>query len=445
MKNQPKGFYLLNFASMWECFSYYGMRALLVLFMVKELRLSDSEAYATYALYITLVELGGVLGGILADKYLSLKGAITIGGWAIFCGHLLLGFSEGVLPLFFLSLGLIVAGTNLFRVNIPAAIGNLYEEEDSRRDRGFTLFYATINIGGLLATLVCGILGETYGWHYGFGAAAFGMLLGNIALLLKGNVIKELSWKKSLCGIAYIIIAAPSVAGALYAAQSFAPFATFLVAGTLLLMYRKVMNNAGLRKLAGMVLFLVLFYACEELLGSSLVVFAERHVDRVTWFGEIPASTLSVLNPLTILLAGAFVARGVMSPLSKIQMSLLFLTGAFILLYYAAGLENTPLAYAVASIAAISIGELFIGPTIYAESAKVSPKNERGFTMAIVTLGFSLANLLSGVLSQQMASEEASSHFAFQEGFGMIAILVCVILGISFISKRFYENQIAKI
>lgn len=445
MRTQPAGFYLLNFASMWECFSYYGMRALLVLFMVKELNLSDSEAYAAYALYITLVELGGVLGGIIADRYLSLQGAIVMGGWAIFCGHLLLGLSQNTPSLFFLSLGLVVAGTNLFRVNIPAAIGALYGREGNQRERGFTIFYATINIGGLLATLVCGILGESYGWHLGFGAAAVGMLLGNIALMFRWKIREFLSWKKVILGIGYIVSSTLMISLGLSYAHKLTSYVSLLLGGAFILVFRRIFRNQDLKKFFQLLIFLILFYACEELLGSSLVLFAERHVDRVIGGFEIPASTISMVNPLVILLGGAFVANCKTSTSNKIRLSLLLLGFAFIIFYGAASLGNVPLLYTAIGIGMISIGELFIGPTIFAESAKLSKDNERGFTMAIVTLGFSAANLLSGVFSQKMAVDEASSHLAFQEGFGMITILVFAALIISFIFMRSYANPTAKV
>ncbi len=446
--SQPKEFYLLNFSSMWECFSYYGMRALLMLFMVKELHLSDSEAYATYALYITLIELGGVLGGILADRFLSLRGAIVIGGWAIFCGHLLLGYSGQNLTLFFLSLGLIISGTNLFRVNIPAAIGALYgqenhQQENEQRDRAFTIFYATINIGGLLATLICGILGESHGWHLGFGAAAVGMFFSNVILALRWNIRDIFCRKKIFLGLGYILVAAPLFGLSLFFALNFTTFVTCILVGAFIFIFRRIYKDNHLKILLRLIIFLVLFYGCEELLGSTFILFGERHVDRMIGGIEIPASILPILNPMIILLAGYFVAKFKATVSTKIHLSLFLLGLAFVVLYFAAGKENISLFYAISGIGMISLGELFIGPTILAESAKLSKENERGFTMSIVTLGYSAANLLSGFLSQNMADTEASSRLAFQSGFGMIAILVFLVLILSF-SMRSYENQLAK-
>lgn len=446
MKFQPAGFYLLNFASMWECFSYYGMRALLVLFMVKEMNLSDSEAYATYALYITLVELGGVLGGIIADRFISLQGAIFMGGWAIFCGHLLLGFSQTIPSFFFLGLGLIVAGTNLFRVNIPAAIGALYHQDENNRERGFTIFYATINIGGLLATIICGILGESYGWHLGFGAAAIGMLFGNFALLLRWNIRKILSFKKVILGISYILSACLVISLALSHAKELNSYVSFLLGSVFIFVFRNIFKNDQLKKLFQLLIFLILFYACEELLGSSLVLYAERHVDRVLGGFEIPSSMISMVNPLVILIGGAFVANFKGSTPNKIRLSLLLLGLAFVIFYVTAISQNIPLLYVAGGIGMISIGELFIGPTIFAESAKLSKDNERGTTMSIVTLGYSAANLFSGFFSQKMAVDVGdSSSFAFQEGFKIIAILVFTVLLLSFIFMRSYVSQVDKV
>ncbi len=442
---QPSEFYLLNFASMWECFSYYGMRALLVLFMVKELKLSDSQAYASYALYITLIELGGIIGGVLADRFLSLKGAIVIGGWSIFFGHLLLGLSDTFPFLFFLSLGLIASGTNLFRVNIPAAIGALSEKEENQRERRFTIFYATMNVGGLLASFICSVLGETAGWHAAFGAAAFGMLLGNIALAFKWNLKAIFSWKKSLLGIGYIVLAAPVIALCLMHAKHMTAWTGFILAATFLFIFRNIFYDDRQKKRFQLILFLILFYACEELLGSSVVLYAERYVNRSLFGFEIPSSMVTMINPLVILLAGAFVANSTLNPSKKINLSLLLLGGAFSVFYITSTSVGIPILYPLAAIAMISVGELFIGPTLFAKSAELSHENERGTSMGIVTLGFSCANLLSGFLSSKMALEEGHSLTAFQEGFGMIALAVFAVFLFTLANKRRYDDQAVEV
>ncbi|MBM3198956.1 MAG: peptide MFS transporter, partial [Chlamydiae bacterium] len=181
---QPKALYLLNAVSMWECFSYYGMRALLLLFLVEELRYTDDRALSLYALYTTLVELGGMLGGFLADRYLGLKAAIFLGGCAIALGHICMAFGSLFPPCFLVGLGCIIAGTALFRPSVAALLGAFYDKEDSRREAGYTLYYAGINLGGLLASVLCGVVASIYGWSAGFILATFGMILGLSCLLL---------------------------------------------------------------------------------------------------------------------------------------------------------------------------------------------------------------------------------------------------------------------
>ena len=218
MRKNPKSLYLLNFVSMWECFSFYGMRMLLVLFLVHEFQYGDEEAFSLYALYAIFVELGGVLGGVVADRYLGLKHSIIIGGVTIALGHICMALMHFE-AFFFLGLGLIIVGTALFRSNVAALVGECYKKEDARKESGYTVYYAGINVGGFLATIFCGIVAESCGWHAGFGLAAFGMIFANIALLVYGKHLPiskqpiQAIDRKILCGL---IVLAPICAMILY-------------------------------------------------------------------------------------------------------------------------------------------------------------------------------------------------------------------------------------
>ena len=164
--DHPKGLFFLFFAEMWERFSFYGLRALLLLYMTSELSFSDSKAYGVFAFYFTLVYAATVIGGVVADKVLGNRKAISIGAILITIGHLTLTI-PGLLGLY-LGLAFVIAGTGLFKANISTLLGQLYAQGDMRRDSGFTLFYMGINLGGVMAPLICGYIGESYGWHYGF-------------------------------------------------------------------------------------------------------------------------------------------------------------------------------------------------------------------------------------------------------------------------------------
>jgi proton-dependent oligopeptide transporter, POT family len=188
----PKGVFVCFFTEMWERFSFYGMKALLLLYLIKYHKFSDDAGYSIIGAYGGLVYCIPVIGGLLADKYLGMRKAVIFGGILLVLGHAGMAVEghpavkageavtrdEGALWVFYFSLALIIMGVGFLKPNISTIVGKLYREEDPRRDSGFSLFYAGINLGALLASLVCGYLGETYGWKYGFGAAGVGMLAG---------------------------------------------------------------------------------------------------------------------------------------------------------------------------------------------------------------------------------------------------------------------------
>ncbi|MCP4810132.1 MAG: MFS transporter [Proteobacteria bacterium] len=173
----PTGLFTLFFAEMWERFSYYGMRALLIFYMIKGfLSYSDNEAYAVYGAYTALVYATPFIGGILADKLLGARKAVIIGGALMASGHLLMTLENE--STFFMALALLIVGNGFFKPNISTMVGSLYPDGSGKKDAGFTLFYMGINLGAAMSPLLCGYIGETYGWHYGFGLATVGMLVG---------------------------------------------------------------------------------------------------------------------------------------------------------------------------------------------------------------------------------------------------------------------------
>ena len=172
----PKGLYTLFFSEMWERFCYYGMRVLLTLYLVKSLMKGDAEASLIYGAYTALIYAAPVLGGRMADKYLGYRYAILLGAVMMAIGEfLILGGTETFM---LYGMGALIVGNGYFKANISTIVGKLYEDGDTRRDSGFTIFYIGINVGALLATTVVAFVGETYGFQYGFGLAGFGMLLG---------------------------------------------------------------------------------------------------------------------------------------------------------------------------------------------------------------------------------------------------------------------------
>lgn len=411
MRRQPVAVYLLNFISMWECFSYYGMRALLVLYMVEALKFQDKTAFLVYGFYVTLAEIGGVAGGLVADRLWGLKKSIRIGAWVIFLGHLLLGFSQSQEG-FFGALGLIVIGTSLFRNNAAALLGTLYPKGDARLGEGYTLYYTGINIGGFLAAILCGVAADQYGWHAGFGLASFGMLMGALALKWGANLFPEEAFSN----------------------REKSPF----------------FSGFDLKAAGGYVALVALFFACEEQLGSSLVLFAERFVDKELYGFSVPAPAIIAMNPFTIMVMGPFLARfWKRCPLereAKIQLGFVLLSLSFFLLYLGVKLsgEGVYLIYVLMAIFVMGIAELFFGPTALAAVSELSPKGKAGSSMSVMTLGYAAANLLSAGLSQGMAMSEGVFDVAvYETGFlGMSLGIVGVIIILPLTKRIYGENRV---
>ena len=181
-KTHPTGIYILFFTEMWERFSYYGMRAILILYLVKYFNYSDEFAGSVYGAYTGLVYLTPILGGYIADRFIGFKNAIFLGGTLMMCGHISLAISS--IEFFYLGLLLLILGNGFFKPNISTYLGTLYADKPELKDSGFTIFYMGINLGGMFGPLLCGYLGEVHGWHYGFGLAGVGMLAGLIVFKL---------------------------------------------------------------------------------------------------------------------------------------------------------------------------------------------------------------------------------------------------------------------
>src|SRR5688572_23861985 len=191
----PKGLYMLFFAEMWERFSYYGMRALLIFYLTQHWLFSDGKSNLIYGAYTALVYITPVLGGYLADRYLGQRKAVVFGGVLLMFGHGLMavegtgGQTDPAINVFWLALALIIVGSGFLKANISVMVGQLYRLTDLRRDAAYTIFYMGINVGAALGTILVGYLGQTIGWSYGFGLAGIGMLAGLIVFVLGKKVL----------------------------------------------------------------------------------------------------------------------------------------------------------------------------------------------------------------------------------------------------------------
>lgn len=315
----PKGLYMLFFAEMWERFSYYGMRALLIFYLTQHWLFSDGKSTLIYGAYTSLVYITPVLGGYLADRYLGQRKAVLFGGVLLAFGHLFMAF-EGVggqedatINVFWLALALIIVGSGFLKANISVMVGQLYRLTDVRRDAAYTVFYMGINVGAALGTILVGYLGQKIGWAYGFGLAGIGMVaglivfvLGKSALLGAGEAPEPLAKQKE-----YTVygagVAAVAVMWALVQYQDVIQN-LLIVSGLALLgyvLYESFKLPKEPRERMFAILFLIalnpLFWGLFEQAGGSFNLYTDRYVSGVGE-GGVPASLFQSINPIYIIL-----------------------------------------------------------------------------------------------------------------------------------------------
>ena len=433
----PKGLFVCFATEMWERFSYYGMRALLILYLTKHWEFTDATSYLIYGAYTSLVYIMPVFGGMLADQILGSKKAVTYGAILLVFGHL--GMTvESNEQIFYLSLALIVSGVGFLKPNISTMVGALYEEGDPRRDSGFTIFYMGINIGAFTATLLCGYLGEQVGWAYGFGAAGIGMLFGLIIFLwgqkyLEGlaeppsnkylqkmNGISYESWAY-ISGIFMVLVTWFLVQNSQLVGQLLGGFgAIFIGAWLLYALFRCAPDERDRLIVVGiLILFSLIFWALFEQAGSSLNILTDRGVNRVIFGWEVPASMFQSLNagfiftiaPLFAMLWIALAKRN-MEPSTPIKFSIgiIFVGLGFLALVYGMGSSEglqTGVFWIILIYLLHTLGELCLSPVGLSSVTKLSPQRIVGFMMGMWFFASAAGNYVAGLIARATASDSS--------------------------------------
>ncbi|WP_324073491.1 MAG: peptide MFS transporter [Erythrobacter sp.] len=436
----PKGLFVLFFAEMWERFSYYGMRALLIFYLTKHWLFSDSQAGVIYGAYTALVYITPVLGGYLADKYLGQRKAVTYGAVLLTFGHFLMGFEgnggqdAASLNIFWLALAFIIVGSGFLKANISVIVGQLYQRTDVRRDGAYTIFYMGINLGAFLGSLLCGYLGETYGWAYGFGAAGFGMLAGLIVfvsfkplLLGRGEPPKALAkgteWGLYAVGVAAVgacwwMVQNQSVVGGLLGLSG-----AVLVGYVLFTAVVKLPSEDRDRIFAAMFLIIgsILFWALFEQAGSSLNLYTDRYVDRA----GVPASVFQSVNAMYIvLLAPLFAAlwtwlgRKGLEPSApaKFGLALMQLGAGFLVLVAGAATgDMTPVVFIFLIYLLHTTGELCLSPVGLSAMNRLAPAHMASLIMGTWFFASATGNFAAGLIAAATGSEAASGEGAGKE------------------------------
>jgi POT family proton-dependent oligopeptide transporter len=437
----PPGLATLFFTEMWERLSFYGMRALLVLFLVDRvahggLGLDDRTATAIYGLYVGATYIACLPGGWIADRLIGAQRAVLIGGVLISCGHVLLWLAP-TSAVFFAGLFVIVIGTGLLKPNASALVAQLYPEGGARRDAGFTIYYVGINVGATAGPLICGTLAQHYGWPSGFLAAALGMAAGLGQFLfsraLLGDAGRQAAPRaggpapgprgaapRAALPLAALVLLATALliaSGALQPSalvlQSLATQAIVAIAFGYFawLLFGAGLDRAGRgRILALLVLFIAstLFWAGYEQVGSSLNLFAARYTDRL-WFGhEIPASAFQSLNPLYIVIFGPLfswlwirLARRGLDPSTPLKFigGLLGMAAGFLVMAGAASLVaagyRVGMQWLVATYLLHTWAELLLSPVGMSATTRLVPQRLVGQSLGLWFVSLALGNLLA--------------------------------------------------
>jgi POT family proton-dependent oligopeptide transporter len=447
-KEHPKGLYILFFTEMWERFSYYGMRAILVLFIVAEVKnnplgglgWNQADALELYGTYTMMVYLMAIPGGILADKILGQKKTVLLGGILLVAGHSVLAIQS--LWSFYLGLVLIVLGVGCLKPNISTMVGGLYKKGDIRRDKGFTIFYIGINVGAFLSPIIVGYVGEEIGWHYGFGIAAIGMVLGMIVYLygqkyLKnvGDIIKVKkaasvdenmlikTFKDPSAAVSSLIV---SALGIYYLSTGDFLTAFLLISGGLVLgigitAYKGLNKIEKDRVIVLLISFLIIivFWGAYEQAGGLMNLYTDQKINRVAFGFEIPASIFQSVNSFFIMAFGTAVASFWIkrrlkgkeeSSIYKMAIGtiimgsgFLFMTGAVI----QTGLTSSGKASMFWIIGAYflhTIGELCSSPVSLSFITKLAPAKYASIMMGVYFAATGLGDKLAGTLGEAAQS-----------------------------------------
>ncbi len=485
----PTGLFVLFFTEMWERFSYYGMRALLVLYLTKHFLFDREAAYGLYGAYTTLVYITPVIGGYLADKYMGARKAVTVGAVFLVLGHLGMAVEgdpvqtgaapdSGVLNIFYLSLALIIVGVGFLKANISTIVGSLYKRTDTRRDSAFTIFYVGINLGAFLGALIAGYLGETYGWAYGFGAAGVGMLLGLVVFVwgkpaLRGagepsdpaKLARPLAGPLSREHLIWLgAIALTLIVWFLVRSQGTVNI-LLLISMTITYLYivwRAVANlnpHQRNRIIVALVLIStnVLFWGLFEQAGSSLNLFTDEHVDRNLLGWEVPASMFQSINAFYIMTLGpvfallwVWLGKKGLEPSApmKFALALMQLGAGFLVLVLGSNAGSmTPVIFIFLIYLLHTTGELCMSPVGLSAMTRLSVTSMVGLMMGAWFLASGAGNAVAAMIAQATASggEGVGQVLSVYTKVGWFAIGIGVLFAIAspFLTKLMHLDTLS--
>lgn len=440
-QSQPKAIYYVVALQIWEYFSFYGMRALLILYLTNQLKYNDTHAYELFSAYCSLVYVTPILGGYLADKVLGNRVAVMLGALLMVVGHMVLGASE-IAPMFlYLSLAIIVCGYGLFKSNVSCLLGELYEPADPRRDGGFSLMYAAGNVGSIIAPIACGFAQEQYSWAMGFTLAAVGMLAG-LVIFISGRrhfahtrgVNKEVLCARNFLlpnwgWLLVLLVVAPLFITVLFW-QEWSVYALIAASVIGLAVLAKIYRRAetaeqrkDLRLIVVLTFFSLLFWAFAQQGGSSISLYIDRFVNRDVLGYEVPTAMFQSVNAFAVMLCGVVLAWLIKEQVTnnrdlriwgKYALGLGLMSAGFCILTLSArwsatyGHSSMPLM--LLGLSVMGFAELFIDPVAMSQITRIQIPGVTGVLTGIyMLLSGAVANYVAGIIADQTSQASFDS------------------------------------
>lgn len=477
---QPKGLKVIFLTEMWERFSYYGNQALLVLYLVNALGFKNVDALSMYGTYTMLLYLTPLLGGWIADKFLGLRLTAVIGAFVMMLGH----FAMAVPSLLHFALGLLIIGNGFFKPTSTSMVGELYDgPTDARRDGGYTVYYLGINVGAILASIICGTLGETVGWHYGFAAAGVGMAIGLFTFIGWQHLLGHAGLREGQQPIGlhnlpiiavYTVASVAVVVVTLWAwpalSRTTADTALWilvtagaaLVAVILALWRRSEVRSADyvpltrlerhrVAALAVVVGCVAFFFVCVAQAGGSMALFADQQTDRHIAGHEFPATWFQTINPILVLLLAPLFSllwtrinssRLTLPDVAKIGLGMIVMGLGFVIMTVAQNRADTlgmvgP-GWLIGAYTLQTIGEVMLAPIALALLSRAAPERIMGLVMGLFLMTVGVANKVAGSLEEILDGSGVKPYFVLMS---VTIILGLLLLALTPMLTRIFDSR----